>query len=143
MTALAYVYNGLAALGWVPAMSPAADTVVTFSTYAIAVVGLLCWPRAPLSRSRWWQFALDATIGAAGMSLFLVVLATLPGTSPSVGAVEQLSVLTFGAAQLLDLLALNSAGVLDVHDGAGPRDRQPGADLVFHGHSPARHIQQI
>ncbi|MDZ4865183.1 MAG: ATP-binding protein [Gemmatimonadota bacterium] len=41
------------------------------------------------------------------MSLFRVVLATLPGTHPSVGANERLTVLAYGAAQLLDLIALN------------------------------------
>lgn len=107
VTALSYLYDALALLGWFTPLPAAAGAVVTLSTYGIAVVGLLCWPRAPLSRALWWQFALDAMIGAAGMSLFLVVLATLLATHPSVGVNERLTVLAYGAAQLLDLIALN------------------------------------
>jgi signal transduction histidine kinase len=107
LTACSYLYDALAMLGWFTPLPAAASAVVTLSTYGIAVVGLLYWPRAPLSRARWWHFGLDATIGAAGMSLFLVVLATLPGTHPSVGANERLTVQTYGLAQLLDLIALN------------------------------------
>ncbi len=107
VTAFSYLYDALAMLGWLVSLPAAAGAAITLSTYGIAVVGLLCWPRAPLSRARWWHFALDATIGAAGMSLFLVVLATMPGTLPSVGATERLTVQTYGLAQLLDLIALN------------------------------------
>ena len=107
VTACSYLYDALALLGWLTPLPPAADALVALSTYGIAFVGLLCWPRAPLSRARWWHFGLDATIGAAGMSLFLVVLATLPGTHSSVGANVRLTVLAYGAAQLLDLIALN------------------------------------
>ncbi len=107
VTALSYLYDALALLGWLVPLPAGAAAAVTLATYGIAVVGLLCWPRAPLSRAHWWQFALDATIGAAGMSLFLVVLATVPATRPSVGADDPFTVLAYGAAQLLDLIALN------------------------------------
>lgn len=102
-----YLQEVLASLGVLPQLGPVEDALATFTTYAIAVVGLLYWPRAPLSGARWWHFGIDATIGAGGLSLFFAVLANLPGALPSIGLAERLGVFSYGAAQLLDLIALN------------------------------------
>lgn len=106
VSAFSYLYSGAATLGALPPFPTLLDDVLTFATYGIAVVGLLCWPLAPLPRGRWWHFGLDATIGIAGMGLFFWVLSTLPGDP--VGAPSQRGfLLALSAAQLLDLVALN------------------------------------
>lgn len=107
LTALSYFYAVLTELTPVPALGPDLDVFVTLLTYAVALVGLLRWPMVPLRGARWWHFGLDATIGAGGMVLFSVVLVTLPGTAGTVPEDQRLWVMTYGAALLLDLVAIN------------------------------------
>ncbi len=107
LTAASYLYGvATPALG-LPPISDATDAVITVLTYAIALVGILRWPMTSLSRTRWWQFGIDAAIGVGGMVLFFTVLITVPGTEGSVPEEHRLWVLTYGSALLLDLVALN------------------------------------
>ncbi len=106
LSTFSYLYSMAAELGAVPPFATWLDDVITFATYGVAVVGLLCWPRAPLPRGRWWLFGLDATIGIAGMGLFFWVLSTLPG-DPVGDPSQRGFLLALSAAQLLDLVALN------------------------------------
>jgi signal transduction histidine kinase len=107
LTALSYFYGVFGTSVGLPAISDTTDAVITVLTYAVGVWGLLRWPMRPLSRTRWWQFGVDATIGMGGMVLFFAALITLPGTAGSIPEENRRWVLTYGAALLLDLLALN------------------------------------
>ena len=106
VSSFSYLYTGAAELGALPPFPTLLDDVLTFATYGIAVVGLLCWPLAPLPRGRWWHFGLDATIGIGGMGLFFWVLSTQPG-DPAGDPSERGFLLALSAAQLLDLVAIN------------------------------------
>ncbi len=107
LTAGSYFYGVLTPVLGLPPVSDSADAITTVLTYVIGVWGLVRWPMRPLSRTRWWQFGLDATIGMGGMVLFFSVLITLPGTAGTVPEEHRRWVLTYGTALLLDLLALN------------------------------------
>ena len=106
VSSFSYLYTGAAELGALPPFPTLLDDVLTFATYGIAVVGLLCWPLAPLPRGRWWHFGLDATIGIGGMGLFFWVLSTQPGDTAGDPS-ERGFLLALSAAQLLDLVAIN------------------------------------
>ncbi len=106
LSTFSYLYSGAAELGALPPFATWLDNVITFATYGIAVVGLLCWPLAALPRGRWWHFGLDATIGIAGMGLFFWVLSTLPG-DPVSDPAQRGFLLALSAAQLLDVVAVN------------------------------------
>ncbi len=107
LTAASYLYAALTEVTPLPALSDGADAFVTLLTYAVALVGLLRWPMMPLRGARRWHFGLDAAIGAGGMVLFFVVLITLPGTAGTVPADYRRWVMTYGAALLIDLVAIN------------------------------------
>ena len=107
LTAVSYLYAVLTEVTPLPAVSDSVDALVTLLTYAVALVGLLRWPMTPLRGTRWWHFGLDAAIGAGGMVLFFVVLITLPGTAGTVPADYRRWVMTYGAALLIDLVAIN------------------------------------
>ncbi len=107
LTAASYLYGVATPVLGLPPISDATDAVVTVLTYAIALVGILRWPMTSLSRTRWWQFGIDAAIGVGGMVLFFTILITVPGTEGSIAEVHRLWVRTYGSALLLDLVALN------------------------------------
>ncbi len=107
LTSLSYAVSALVAAELMPDLPALVWAGVTFSTYAIAVLGLLAWPRVPLARGQWWLFGVDATIGAAGITIFLVVLATLSGSEALASGTDRLDAVTFGLAQMLDVVALN------------------------------------
>lgn len=107
LTAASYLYGVVTPALGLPPVSDATDAVITVLTYAVALVGILRWPMTSLSRTRWWQFGIDATIGVGGMVLFFTALITLPGTEGSVPEAHRLWVRTYGSALLLDLVALN------------------------------------
>lgn len=107
LTALSYFHGVFGESLGIPPISDTTDAVITVLTYAVGVWGLLRWPMRPLTRTRWWQFGLDATIGMGGMALFFAVLITLPGAAGSQSEEQRRWVLTYGAALMLDLLALN------------------------------------
>lgn len=107
LTAASYLYAVLTEVTSLPAVSDGVDAYVTLLTYAVALVGLLRWPMTPLRGERWWHFGLDAAIGTGGMVLFFVVVITLPGTAGTVPADYRRWVMTYGAALLIDLVAIN------------------------------------